>query len=400
MGRNMDDAQMRYLVLTGEKPRLYVRRGWKDACLDRICAMSGCGRDEIDVIEDDAIQAGAGGIGTDEDALHAARINPFTCPKGCMPASHIESLTVMLERCLDLPQDMHWLLRDAIRRAYVLCGWDLSGLYSSGPQAETPTFFDLLSVLSSEEDAISGKGAARETALRLRILTQDIAQRIFLSGTETDSAATGDGAWIALGHIWPSELRALLVSSILLRKREEKQGNEAFSPETEEKIKKAVSHVIGEIYRAQDKLPDRKRMEDILDRGGVSRARKEAILAQYDLLAGKLEAGGHIARKDRAAFAIRVSGCAGIAERIRLPDQGKDPKAVYDQYLIWKAKAASAMEAYIGSGMPNRAERMASDLIVYMAQVAGDAHYKKILGKLKAYEDARFEMPKDDVPLM
>ena len=397
----MDDAQMRYLVLTEEKPRLYVHRGWKDACLDRICAMSGCGRDEIDVIEDDMIQAGTSRIGTDEDALHAIRVNPFVCPKGCMLASHIERLTVMIEGCLDIPQDMRWLLRDAIRRIYVLCGWDLSGLYSNGPQVETPTFFDLLSALNSEESVIceAEKNAMREMSMKLRILTQDIAQRIFLSGTETECAGTENGAWIELEHIWPSEVRAFLASAILLRIKEEKQGMKAFSPEKEERIKKAVSHVIGEVYRAQDKLPDRKCIENILDRGGVACARKEEILAQYDLLAGKLETVGHIARKDRAAFVIRISGCAGIAERIHLPDKGNNPKLVYDQYLIWKTQAASAMTAYIGSGMPNRAERMASDLMIYMAQIAGDAHYRKILRMLKAYEDAQFEMPKDDVLL-
>lgn len=400
MSRKMDYAQIRYLSLTEGKPRLYVHRGWKEACLSEMGMLSGM--DEADVIEAEEIEAGANTIGVDDSALHGIRFNPFLCPQGYMPAAHIENLSALLERCFDLTRDMAWILRAAIRRAYIRCDWDLSKPYAGAEEMRVPTFFDLMAVLSGDEGGICAglrKDAAQEMMLRLNMLTQDLAERIFLSGTETDREILQRGGWIAMEHIWPSELRAVLTAALLLRMKEERLCRTAAFPEKEERAKKAVSHVIGEIYRAKDTLPDRQDIGAILDRGEVPCAAKEEVLAQYDLLCEGMKRSGQMTRKDRAAFVIRVCGCYGIAERMPLSLSGQKPEEAYKQYLRWKERAALEIEAHICPGMPNRAARIAADLVVYMAQIAQDSRYKKILDILKTYEDSYFRMPQDDVPL-
>lgn len=155
------------------------------------------------------------------------RLNPFSFPKGIHILEHMDRLIEIFNACWPLYSAMPAILKAAVERAYVSCGWDLvnSRRYPISDK-QFPTFSDLLRELPK---VISESSYSKDTqgdytgalVTRVSSMTNGIMGSIFCSDHEIDDTVLFDQNTIVdLSRVGSSETKALIMGILVMKLNE------------------------------------------------------------------------------------------------------------------------------------------------------------------------------------
>lgn len=170
---------------------------------------------------DDGVQV----FGTNPDFAPLLRLNPFSFPSGMHVLEHVDRLIEIFNVCWPMYAAMPAVLKDAVERSYVDCGWDL--LTSDNPFGSDlfPTFADVAEnvreIIDSSEYDADNKGAYKGSLLtRLQSLANGI-NGLILGQNEIELERLFDGrAIVDLSRVGSSETKSLLMGILVLKLQE------------------------------------------------------------------------------------------------------------------------------------------------------------------------------------
>ncbi|MDR0918308.1 MAG: DUF87 domain-containing protein [Oscillospiraceae bacterium] len=165
------------------------------------------------------------------------RINPFSFPPAIHVLEHIDRLINVFSACWALYSTQPFLLKSAIEKSYISCGWDLiSNKHFNVSKFEYPNFTILEKNIEEVINSTRYKAESKEEfkgALLTRIstLTNGINGLVLNSGLEIDDDILFDSRTIIdLSRIGSDETRALLMGILVMKLNEhrinQKQNNE------------------------------------------------------------------------------------------------------------------------------------------------------------------------------
>ena len=170
---------------------------------------------------DDGVQV----FGTNPDFAPLLRLNAFSFPSGMHVLEHIDRLIEIFNVCWSMYAAMPAVLKGAVERSYVDCGWDL--LASDNPFGSDlfPTFADVVEnvrvIIDSSEYDAENKGAYKGSLLtRLQSLANGI-NGLILGQEEIALERLFDGRTIVdLSRVGSSETKSLLMGVLVLKLQE------------------------------------------------------------------------------------------------------------------------------------------------------------------------------------
>ena len=164
---------------------------------------------------------------TNPSQYRLLRLNPFSFPDGIHILEHMDRLIEIFNACWPLYSAMPAILKAAVERAYVSCGWDLvrSRRCPVGDRV-FPTFADLLRELPR---VISESSYSKDTqgdytgalVTRVSSMTNGIMGSIFCSGYEIEDMVLFDQNTIVdLSRVGASETKALIMGVLVMKLNE------------------------------------------------------------------------------------------------------------------------------------------------------------------------------------
>ncbi len=153
------------------------------------------------------------------------RLNPFSFPDGVHIFEHLDRLVEIFNVCWPMYAAMPAVLKEAIERSYVDCGWDLMKSQSKYGDKIYPTFADVARnirvILDTSEYDAENKGAYKGSLLtRLQSLTNGINGTIFVTNELTPEQLFDQNVIVDLSRIGSSETKALLMGILVLKLQE------------------------------------------------------------------------------------------------------------------------------------------------------------------------------------
>ena len=162
--------------------------------------------------------------GTNPNITELLRINPFSFPESIHVLEHIDRLVEILNACWPMYAAMPAVLKDAIERIYINCGWNLGSSYSR--TRAFPTFSDLLEELPNvmnqsmySDDTKSDYSGALVT--RVNSLTNGINKQIFCSPNEIEAEKLfKNNVIVDLSRIGAVETKSLIMGILIMKLQE------------------------------------------------------------------------------------------------------------------------------------------------------------------------------------
>ena len=167
--------------------------------------------------------------GTNKKKTDLLRINPFSFPDDIHVLEHIDRLIEIFNVCWPMYAAMPAVLKDAIERAYINAGWDLSESVckykSLFGQNIYPSFIDVLKMIEivMQESKYSSDSKGDYTgALSTRItsLTNGIYGQIFTSDELPAQDLFDSNVIVDLSRVGSVETKALLMGLLVLKMQE------------------------------------------------------------------------------------------------------------------------------------------------------------------------------------
>lgn len=171
--------------------------------------------------DDDGVQV----YGTNPDLTPLLRLNPFSFPSGIHVLEHLDRLIEIFNVCWPMYAAMPAVLKDAVERSYVDCGWDLASSQNPFGDGLYPSFADVarnvrLAIDTSDYDA-ENKGAYKGSLLtRLRSLTTGINGMIFTADEVPADQLFEEDTIVDLSRVGSAETKSLLMGMIVLKLQE------------------------------------------------------------------------------------------------------------------------------------------------------------------------------------
>ena len=155
------------------------------------------------------------------------RLNPFSFPEGIHILEHMDRLIEIFNACWPLYSAMPAILKSAVERSYISCGWDLvkSKRIPIGEKV-FPTFSDLLRELPK---VISESSYSKDTqgdytgalVTRVSSMTNGIMGSIFCSDHEIEERVLFDQCTIVdLSRVGSSETKSLIMGILVMKLNE------------------------------------------------------------------------------------------------------------------------------------------------------------------------------------
>lgn len=163
--------------------------------------------------------------GTNPQLSALLRINPFSFPDQIHILEHLDRLVELFNVCWPLYAAMPAVLKSAVEKSYVDCGWDLISSINKYDRDIYPDFADVarnikLIIDSSEYDK-ENKGAYKGSLLtRLQSLTTGINGMIFSSDELSGKDLFERNVIVDLSRIGSSETKSLIMGMIVLKMQE------------------------------------------------------------------------------------------------------------------------------------------------------------------------------------
>lgn len=169
---------------------------------------------------------------TDPNVYKMLRINPFQFPDNLHVLTHIEKLIQIFNASWALYAAMPAILKEAVVKAYVKCGWDvMNSVWIEGiSDHKYPVFKDILEILpviiNSSDYSADSKGDYKGALLtRVQSMTSGITGLIFdRSEGISDSMMFDSNTVVDLSDIGSEETIALLMGVLIMRLGEYRQA--------------------------------------------------------------------------------------------------------------------------------------------------------------------------------
>jgi len=164
---------------------------------------------------------------TNPQKFRLLKLNPFSFPQDIHVLEHMDRLIEILSLCWPLYSAMPAILKSAIERSYISCGWDLTNSLRIDVGSKVfPTFADLLRELplvinesSYSSDAKGDYTGALVT--RVSSLTNGIMGSIFCSDGELeDSVLFDENTIVDLSRVGSSETKSLMMGVLVMKLNE------------------------------------------------------------------------------------------------------------------------------------------------------------------------------------
>ena len=153
------------------------------------------------------------------------RINPFSFPNNIHVLEHLDRLVEIFNVCWPMYAAMPAVLKSAIEKSYVNCGWDMMHSVNNYGSNLYPTFEDVAdnikTIIETSEYDAENKGAYKGSLLtRLRSLSNGINGLIF-AADEIDSKMLFDqNVIVDLSRVGSSETKSLIMGMLVLKLQE------------------------------------------------------------------------------------------------------------------------------------------------------------------------------------
>ncbi len=169
---------------------------------------------------------------TDPNVYKLLRINPFQFPDNLHVLNHIEKLIQIFNASWALYAAMPALLKDAVVKAYVKCGWDvMNSIWIEGiSDHKYPVFQDVLDILpeliNKSDYSADSKGDYKGALLtRVESMTNGIAGLLFeRSEGISDKVLFDSNVIVDLSDIGSNETIALIMGVLIMKLGEYRQS--------------------------------------------------------------------------------------------------------------------------------------------------------------------------------
>lgn len=163
--------------------------------------------------------------GTNPKVTELLKINPFRFPEDIHVLEHLDRLVEIFNVCWPMYAAMPEVLKSAVEKSYVDCGWDL--LQSTNKDGEDlyPSFADVArnikSIIESSEFDTENKGAYKGSLLtRLQSLSTGINGLIFSKNEISDNDLFDRNVIVDLSRVGSSETKSLIMGMLVLKLQE------------------------------------------------------------------------------------------------------------------------------------------------------------------------------------
>lgn len=153
------------------------------------------------------------------------RINPFSFPDKIHVLEHLDRLVEIFNVCWPMYAAMPAVLKSAVEKSYLDCGWNLVRSTSRYAEAIYPSFADVARNIKeiidlSEYDA-DNKGAYKGSLLtRLQSLTNGLNSMIFTCDEISDAELFDKNVIVDLSRVGSSETKSLIMGMLVLKLQE------------------------------------------------------------------------------------------------------------------------------------------------------------------------------------
>ena len=159
--------------------------------------------------------------GTNPQKAELLRINPFRFPKDIHILEHLDRLVEIFNVCWPMYAAMPAILKDAMERAYINTGWDLTSSQNLNGEIY-PNFSDLQKqieiVINTSKYSEEGKGDYSGALLtRVRSLTNGLNGLIFSSDDIPDEQIFDKNVIVDLSRIGSVETKSLIMGILVMK---------------------------------------------------------------------------------------------------------------------------------------------------------------------------------------
>ena len=163
--------------------------------------------------------------GTNPVLTPLLRINPFSFPTKVHILEHLDRLVEIFNVCWPMYAAMPAVLKSAVEKSYVDCGWDLLTSTNSYDENLYPSFEDVArnikTIIDSSEYDKENKGAYKGSLLtRMQSLTTGINGLIFAADELTSEELFEKNAVVDLSRVGSSETKSLIMGMLVLKLQE------------------------------------------------------------------------------------------------------------------------------------------------------------------------------------
>lgn len=153
------------------------------------------------------------------------RINPFKFPAQIHVCEHMDRLVEIFNACWPMYAAMPAVLKNAVERSYIDCGWDLTTSRNRYHAAFYPTFADIArnirTIIDESEYDADNKGAYKGSLLtRLQSLTNGINGIIFSCDDLSDEELFDKNVIVDLSRVGSAETKSLIMGMLVLKLQE------------------------------------------------------------------------------------------------------------------------------------------------------------------------------------
>ena len=153
------------------------------------------------------------------------RIDPFSFPEKVHILEHLDRLVEIFNVCWPMYAAMPAVLKSAVEKSYVDCGWDLITSTNKYDNSLYPDFSDVARnikiIIDSSEYDRENKGAYKGSLLtRLQSLTTGINGLIFSSDELSGDNLFEKNVIVDLSRVGSSETKSLIMGMLVLKLQE------------------------------------------------------------------------------------------------------------------------------------------------------------------------------------
>lgn len=172
--------------------------------------------------------------GTNDKKMPLLRINPFSFPEDIHVLEHIDRLIEIFNVCWPMYAAMPAVLKDAVERAYIVSGWNLSESECRYKNAEGkplfPSFQDVLGqihrVMDDSSYSSDSKGDYKGAlCTRVKSLTNGLYGRIFTNNELPAEALFDENVIVDLSRTGSVETKSLIMGLLVMKLQEHRMAH-------------------------------------------------------------------------------------------------------------------------------------------------------------------------------
>ena len=168
-------------------------------------------------------------FGTNPALTPMLRINPFSFPKEIHVLEHLDRLIEIFNVCWPMYAAMPAVLKSAVEKSYVDCGWNLVRSTNRYGEDIYPSISDvsrnIREIIETSEYDSDNKGAYKGSLLtRLQSLTNGINGLIFTCDEIADADLFDKNVVVDLSRVGSSETKSLIMGMLVLKLQEHRMA--------------------------------------------------------------------------------------------------------------------------------------------------------------------------------